>query len=260
MTCENLPRLAASFQQKFNQIFEAGNFCVRSCLSRRSAEHPRTLQEEQSLQISLAKHSAVVPEELRELSRVVRDHSPPAGSPSPSPPPPLCSPSPPTRTETPRCSFKAGRRRVCGEGPVLPASFCTAPFPLPSEFQVNGSRRVEAAIPLLLRSVHLPLSASSGGGDGTPARAGRNAKEPARGAAGGARGRPAGLSAPGPGLVRMPGGQAGRVGGGRRGVRRRRAQSPAESRLRAASLPGGRCALQVSARPGSRRVWFAERR
>ena len=66
--------------------------------------------------------------------------------------------------------------RVCGEGPVLPASFCTAPFPLPSEFQVNGSRRVEAAIPLLLPSVHLPLSASSGGGGGTPRRAGRNAE------------------------------------------------------------------------------------
>ena len=37
-------------------------------------------------------------------------------------------------------------------------------------------------------------------------------------------------------------------------------RSPAESRLRAGSLQGGRCALQVSARPGSRRVWFAGRR
>lgn len=127
---------------------------------------------------------------------------------------------------------------------------------------MNGSLTEEAATPRLLASVHLSASPSSGGGGGTPGRTSQIAEEPEPGAAGGARrrGSPARghePPAPGPGVGAHARGQDGGVGGGgEEGRERRRAGSPAESRLRAGGLRVVRCALQVSALLGSRRPWW----
>ena len=157
---------------------------MRSCLFCQSAEHPWTLFRPHlpnTLQFypkltglpALPRWSRTPPQPLNVLD------------PTPSSPSVLCPLC--FRPKGRTVPLTPGAARVC-EGPVTPASFSTAPFPLPSEFQVDGSRWEEATTPLLLARVHHPLSPSSGWGGGTPGRARQSAAEPARGAAGGSRG------------------------------------------------------------------------
>lgn len=104
--------------------------------------------------------------------------------------------------------------RRCGARPVLPASFSTSSFPLPSEFQVNGSPRVEAATPHLLTRVHLSFLLPEAETEGLPGeRPERGRARAARsrwGSPGQGRGSPAAL----PGVVAHARGP-GRRGGGR---------------------------------------------
>lgn len=148
-----------------------------------------------------------------------------------------------------RCSFNncvrcQSVRRRAGSSRLL-----AAPFPLPSEFQVNGSAREEAATPHSRARVHrpppppflLPLDEAAG-------LPGELARTPRSRAGCNRWGWPARGPAPGLALVRMPGALAAGVGRkrGRRSGARRRAESPARSRAARWRPCGVRCARSVA--------------
>lgn len=152
--------------------------------------------------------------------------------------------------------------RVCGEGLVPPASSSTAPFPLPSEFQVNGSLREETATTRFLAGVHLPLSPSPAGGGGTAGRASQSTRGPALCATGELVLRGPQTSSTSRALLRMPGGRTAGVWGRRRRWWRRSGRglnSWSSPWLRAGGSLGVRCARQVSAFFGSRCPWWVGR-
>lgn len=156
------------------------------------------------------------PAELRARPRVAHDHPRVPGSPSPFS---RWVPAPPPETRS--FSFNAALCKGVRSRPAPPASFSTSPFPLPSEFQVNGSRREEAA------TLHLHLRRTRR----TAGRAGQSVEEPVPGTAGG-------VARAGPSTSRSPAWHwcacsgAGRPGWGGVGGpkwRRRRAESPSRS-------------------------------
>lgn len=188
--------------------------CIKTCFSCQRAEHPWALFRRKT--VPSRPQSTVLPETceapIAPQGGPVQPRNPPCLQ---EPKPFLCARSPPLQPKGGAFPLTPSAARVCGAELVSPSSSSsTAPFPLPSEFQVNGSPKEEAAIPHLLASVRLPLSPSSGGRGRTPGRAGQSTQEPVRGATGETCGHGATyLPQPGLALVRMLGGRAAWVGG-----------------------------------------------